>query len=277
MTASESVRTYRAGARAGALDAWRELWSGRDIVRAFAVRSLRLRYRQTLLGVLWAVVQPLALLAPIVLFLSDDTPTIDGVDFAASTLAALVAWSYLSAAVTAGSGSLVSEAILVRKTWFPREAPVVAAVASTLVDLGFATVLGLAAMPLLGADLGAGLVAVPLSVASLAAVALALSLPLAALNALFRDVRHALPFGILLWLFASPVMYPADRLPDRWQPWYALANPAVGPVESFRRGLAHGSWPAWDLLGLSLLGALAVGTAGHALFRRIAPTLPDVI
>ena len=105
-------------------------------MRAFAVRSLRLRYRQTLLGVVWAVVQPLALLVPIALFLSDDTPTIDGVDFAASTLAALVAWSYLSAAVTAGSGSLVSEAILVRKSWFPREAPVVAAVASTLVDLG---------------------------------------------------------------------------------------------------------------------------------------------
>jgi lipopolysaccharide transport system permease protein len=277
VTASESVRTYRAGARAGAVDAWRELWQGRDIVRAFAVRSLRLRYRQTLLGVVWAVVQPLALLVPIALFLSDDTPTIDGVDFAASTLAALVAWSYLSAAVTAGSGSLVGEAILVRKSWFPREAPVVAAVASTLVDLGVATVLGLAAMPVLGAELGVGLVAVPLSVASLAAVALALSLPLAALNALFRDVRHALPFGILLWLFASPVMYPADRLPDRWQRWYALANPAVGPVESFRRGLAHGSWPMWDLLGLSLLGALAIGTAGHALFRRIAPTLPDVI
>ena len=76
MTASESVRTYRAGARAGAVDAWRELWQGRDIVRAFAVRSLRLRYRQTLLGVVWAVVQPLALLVPIALFLSDDTPTI---------------------------------------------------------------------------------------------------------------------------------------------------------------------------------------------------------
>lgn len=277
VSGTDSVRTYRAGARAGAVAAWRELWLGRDVVRAFVVRSLRLRYRQTLLGVLWAIVQPLALLVPIVLFLADDTPAIDGVRFAASTLAALVAWSYLSSAVTAGAGALVSEAILVRKTWFPREAPVVAAVVSSLVDLGFGTVMGLVAMGLLDGELGVGLVALPVAVVALAIVALALSLPLAAANALFRDVRHALPFGILLWLFASPVMYPVTRLPERWQPWYAFANPAAGTVEAYRRTLAHGDWPMWDLLGLSVLGAVLIGAAGHALFRRIAPTLPDVI
>lgn len=277
MTSADGVRTYRAGARSGSLAAWRELWQSRDIVRAFVVRGLRLRYRQTLLGVLWAVAQPLALLVPIVLFLSDETPRIDGVRFAASTLAALVAWSYLSAAVTAGAGALVSEAILVRKTWFPREAPVIAAVLSSLVELGFSTAMGLAAMRLLDGHLDVGLIALPVAIAGLALVAIALSLPLAAVNALFRDVRHALPFGILLWLFASPVMYPVTRLPDRWQPWYALANPAAGPVEAYRRALAHGTWPQWDLLGLSVLGALVIGTAGHALFRRIAPTLPDVI
>ena len=65
--------------------------------------------------------------------------------------------------------------------------------------------------------------------------------------------------------------------PERWQPWYALANPAVGPIEAYRRALAHGTWPDWGLLGLSLIGALVIGGAGHALFRRIAPTLPDVI
>jgi lipopolysaccharide transport system permease protein len=270
-------RTYRAGARLGAVAAWRELWDARDVVRAFVVRGIRLRYRQAVLGAAWAIVQPLALLVPITLFLRQDTPRIDGVPFAASTLAALVAWSYLSSAVTAGSGALVTEAVLVRKTWFPREAPVVAAVASSLVELGFATALGLVAIPLLDGELGTGLVALPLAVAGLAVVALALSLPLAALNALFRDVRHALPFMVLVWLFASPVMYPADRLPAAWRPWYALANPGVGPLETFRRALAHGTTPPWTLLGLSVLGALVFGLAGHAVFRRIAPTLPDVI
>jgi ABC-type polysaccharide/polyol phosphate export permease len=270
-------RTYRAGSRVGAVAAWRELWAGRDIVRAFVVRAIRLRYRQAVLGIAWAVIQPLALLVPITLFLRDGTPRIDGVPFAASTLAALVAWSYLSTAVTTGSGALVTEAVLVRKTWFPREAPVVAAVISALVELGFGTVLALAAMPLLDGELGVGLLAAPIAIAGLAVVALTLSLPLAALNALFRDVRHALPFGVLVWLFASPVMYPVTRLPDRWQPWYALANPAVGPTEAYRRAVAHGTWPAWDLLGLSILGALLLGAAGHAVFRRIAPTLPDVI
>lgn len=275
--AGTALRTYRAGARTGFVASWRELWCGRDIVRAFVVRSIRLRYRQTFLGITWAVVQPLALLVPITLFLRDDTPRIGGVPFAASTLAALVAWSYLSTAVTAGSGSLVTEAVLVRKTWFPREAPVVAAVISSLVELGFGTVLALVAMPILDGELGVGLIAAPVTVAALAIVALALSLPLAAVNALFRDVRHALPFGVLVWLFASPVMYPISRLPDRWQPWYALANPAAGAIEGYRRSIAHGAWPDWQLLGLSVIGALVSGVAGHALFRRIAPTLPDVI
>lgn len=274
---AHAARTYRAGARTGVVDSWRELWAGRDIVRAFVVRSIRLRYRQAFLGIVWAVVQPLALLVPITLFLRDDTPGIDGVPFAASTLAALVAWSYVSTAVTTGSGSLVTESVLVRKTWFPREAPVVAAVVSGLVELGFGTVLALVAMPALEGDLGVGIVAAPVAVLGLTVVALALSLPLAAVNALFRDVRHALPFGVLVWLFASPVMFPVTRLPDRWQPWYALTNPAVGPIEAYRRALAHGTWPDWGLLGLSMLGAVVIGVAGHAVFRRIAPTLPDVI
>ena len=271
------VRTYRAGARTGFVASWRELWAGRDVVRAFVVRAIRLRYRQAFLGIAWAVVQPLALLVPITLFMRDDTPRIDDVPFAASTLAALVAWSYLSTAVTTGSGSLVTESVLVRKTWFPREAPVVAAVVSSLVELGFGTVLALAAMPVLDGGLGVGIAAAPIAVFGLAVVALALSMPLAAVNALFRDVRHALPFGVLVWLFASPVMYPVTRLPTRWQPWYAFANPAVGPIEAYRRAIAHGAWPDWRLLGISMLGALLIGIAGHALFRRIAPTLPDVI
>ncbi len=280
MTATDSahgLRTYRAGARVGPGTAWRELWLGRAVVRAFVVRAIRLRYRQAFLGVLWAIVQPLALLIPITLFLRDDTPRIDGVPFAASTLAALVAWSYLSTAVTTGSGALVTESVLVRKAWFPREAPVVAAVVAALVELGFGTVLALAAMPVLDGQLGVGIVAAPIAVAALAVVALALSLPLAAVNAMYRDVRHALPFGVLVWLFASPVMFPVARLPERWQPWYALANPAAGPIEAYRRALAHGTWPDWGLLGLSMLGAISIGVGGHAVFRRIAPTLPDVI
>ncbi len=271
------AQTYRSGARQTTRQALTDLWHARDVMRAFAVRGVRVRYRQAFLGVAWALIQPVALLVPISLFLSDQTPRIDGVRFAASTLAALVSWTYLSSAVTAGSGALVAEAVLVRKTWFPREAPVVAAAGAAALELIIGVAMAVIAAPMLGGTLGISLVSLPVVAGSLLIVAATLSIPFAAANALYRDVRHALPFVVLLWLFASPVMYPATRVNPSARPWYALFNPAVGPVESLRRVVAHGEWPPWTLLGSSMFGALLIGAVGHHLFRRIAPTLADVV
>jgi ABC-type polysaccharide/polyol phosphate export permease len=265
------------GATASGIDAARELWQARQIVRAFALRSVRVRYRQAVLGAAWAAAQPLALLVPFVAFLRGSVREIGGVPYAASTLAALVGWQYLAAAVTAGASSLVSEAFLVRKTWFPREAPVVAAVGAALVELGIGLGLYLVAGPLLGAQLGPGLLALPLALAVLVAVALALSIPLAAVNALYRDVRHALPFVVLLWLFLSPVAYPLSRFGPGRRLLFAFANPAAGPIEGVRRCLAEGAWPDGGLLAASLLSATVIGWLGHRLFRRLAPILPDVV
>ena len=258
-----------------ALAAWREVWRAREVVRAFAVRSLRIRYRQAFLGVLWAVAQPLALLIPFLVFFKPVGS--QGGSRAAATLAALLGWQYLAGAVTTGAGALVSEAFLVRKTWFPREAPVVAAVVAAGVDLALGLLLYTVAGPVLGARLGWGLVTLPLLVLALAVVGLALSLPLAVLNAQFRDVRHALPFLVLLWLFVSPVAYPLSRWSGRQRLAFALANPAAGPLDGFRRVLAEGRWPDFGLLAASVSTALVVGAFGHRRFRRLAPNLPDVI
>ena len=271
------LHTYSAGHTTSVAESVDELWAARTIVRAFMVRSLRVRYRQALLGVVWAFAQPLALLVPLTIFVGDRTPRIEGIRYAASTLAALVGWYYLSSAVTMGAGALVAESMLVRKTWFPREAPVVAAVGGALVDLAIGTTMALIAGPMLGARLGVGLVVLPIAVVGLVVCAVALALPLAAMNALYRDVRHALAFLVLLWLFASPVMYSVERVSGHWRRLYAALNPAVGPLDAFRRGLAHGTWPRWDLLGISMGSALIIGSVGHWLFRRLAPTLPDVI
>ncbi|MDH4144667.1 MAG: ABC transporter permease [Acidimicrobiia bacterium] len=265
------------GAAITARRAGRELWAARDVVRAFAVRSLRIRYRQAALGALWAVAQPLALLVPFAAFLASDVDRPGAAPYAASALAALIGWGYLSSAVTNGAGALVNEAFLVRKTWFPREAPVLAAVLAPLVEVTLGLGLYAVAGPLLGARLGWGLVTLPLLVAALAIVAASLALPLAALNALFRDVRHALPFVVLLWLFVSPVAYPIERVTDEGRLLYAFANPAAGPLDGFRRVLAEGTWPDLTLLGASMTTALVVGTIGHRLFRRLAPTLPDLV
>jgi ABC-type polysaccharide/polyol phosphate export permease len=277
MSSDRTESVLAAGGASSARVALAELWSARDVVRAFAVRSFRIRYRQAVLGGLWAVLQPLALLVPFTLVMRRSTGRIDGVPYAASTLAALLAWQYLSSAVTTGAGSLVNESMLVRKTWFPREAPVVAAVLTSLVELAIGVVLMAVVGPFLGARLGVGLLYLPVVIVALAVVALALSLPLAAANAMFRDVRHALPFLVLLWLFATPVMYPVDRVTPRWRLAYAALNPGVGPVDATRRVLAAGQTPRFGLLGASVASALVIGWLGHALFRRIAPNLPDVI
>jgi lipopolysaccharide transport system permease protein len=171
----------------------------------------------------------------------------------------------------------VTEAVLVRKTWFPREAPVVAAVGVALVELGIGLAAYAVAGPLLGARLGPGLLAVPVVVAALVVVSLALALPLAGLDAWYRDVRHALPFLLLLWLFASPVVRPVTAVSPGRRWLYAVVNPAVGPVEGLRRTLSAGEWPAWGLLGLSVASALVIGALGHRWFRHIAPDLPDVV
>lgn len=269
---------------ASARVAWAELWQARGVVRAFLVRSLRVRYRQAVLGVGWAVIQPLALLVPFVAFLGEGSEATAGAgaasgraSYAAATLAALVAWQYLSGAVSGGASALVAEAFLVRKTWFPREAPVVAAVGASAIELVIGLAVFAVAGPLLGARAGWGIVALPLVVVCLLAVALAVAIPLAAANAVYRDVRHALPFALLLWLFLSPVAYPLDRVRASRQVAFALVNPAAGPIDAARRVLAEGRLPHWPTLGASLATAAVVGWAGHRAFRRLAPILPDVV
>jgi ABC-type polysaccharide/polyol phosphate export permease len=253
------------------------LWAARDVVRAFVVRNVRVRYRQAALGVAWAAAQPLALLVPLTLFLRERTPRIDDVPVAASTLVALVAWTYLGSAVTAGSSALVNDAALVRKTWFPRQAPVLAATLAGTVELAVGTAVAVAAMPILGGRLRLTLLSVPLAAAALVLTVTAVAVPLAALNAIYRDVRHALPFGVLLWMFASPVLYPLDRVDPQWRSWYAVANPAAAPIEAYRRAIAHGEWPPWGLLAAGVASAVTMAAIGHLFFRRIAPTIADVV
>ncbi|MGE0729623.1 MAG: ABC transporter permease [Acidimicrobiia bacterium] len=277
------VRTIGSGGVVGAPAALRALWSQREVVRAFAVRSVRIRYRQALFGVAWAVVQPLALLVPYLWFFRREDGGPAGATGAAgsaatataATLAALIGWQYLSQAVGGGAGALVNEAVLVRKTAFPREAPVVAAVGAAAVELAVGLVLFAAVGPLLGARWGwATIPGVLLGAGGLAVVALALALPLAALNAVYRDVRHGLPFAVLVWLFVSPVFFPMGT--GRRRLLLAVCNPAAGPLDTLRRALAEGRGPTWTL-PVSVATAAVIGLVGYRWFRAQAPTLADVL
>lgn len=253
-----------------------ELWAHRELIGVLAARDVRVRYRQTILGVAWAVLRPLlaAGLMTIVFGRLARLPS-EGLPYSLFALLGVIPWTFFSSAVASASESLLGAQTLITRVYFPRLALPLAALGAPLVD--FAVSLALA----LGVALAAGVrpapawVLVPLGVAILLLAAVGLGAGLAALNALFRDIRHLVPFALQLWLYASPVVYPASLVPERFRPVYYL-NPVAGALDAFRGGLA-GSTAEPGLLAISGASAIALLIAGVALFLRVERRLADVV
>jgi len=278
VTSNTVELVLEASARPKLIGALRELWSFRGTILAFAERDIRVKYKQAVLGVAWALIQPLAFLGIFAVFFGRVAKIGgDGIPYAAFALTALVPWNYGATVVAFGANALLNDASLVRKVYFPREVPVVAAALSSAVDL----VAGLAAFlvigPLLGAHLTLNVFLAPLLAPLVAIPALGLALGLSALNVYYRDFRYALPLGVQLWMFASPVAYPLTRIPPEWQAPYAFLNPVAGPLEGFRRVLGLGTMPSAELLALSFAGGLLWLLLGYRLFKTMEPNFADVI
>lgn len=263
--------------RASLAAAVHELLAFREVIWAFTSRSFRLRYKQTLLGVAWVVLQPLLFLGIFVLVFGRAVEISGGgAPYAAFALSALVPWGFASSAITFGGNALVADASLLRKVYFPRETPVLGAVGSYLPDLGIGILLILIAAPLTGATLGLSLLLAPIVLVALIVPVVGIALPLAALSVYYRDFRYIIPFALQIALFASPVAYPVTTIPDQWRTLYAL-NPVVGPLEGFRRLFALGEAPDWSLLAVSGASALVITSLGYALFKRLERQMADVV
>lgn len=267
------------GGRRGSLrQSWRELRPYWGTVLAFAERNVRVKYKQTVLGVLWVVIQPLAYVAVFTVALGRLSSVPDaGTTYPAFSLSAFVVWSFVQAAVSQGANSLVNDAAFLRKVYFPREVPALAAQLSAAADFAVALAVFFVIGPFLGADVSPTWLLAPLLFVPLLVLATGVSLGLAGLTVYYRDFRNALPFGLQLWLFASPVIYPLSTVPHGLRPLYAVLNPAAGLLDSFRRTLTVGELPDPGLLGLSLLSTLIVFWGGHRLFRRLEPNFADVV
>jgi lipopolysaccharide transport system permease protein len=276
---SNSVElVLEASARPRLIGALRELWSFRGTILAFAERDIRVKYKQAVLGVAWALIQPLAFLGIFAVFFGRVANIGgDGIPYAAFALTALIPWNYISTTVSFGANALLNDASLVRKVYFPREVPVLAAAVASCVDLTAGLVAFLVLGPILGAHLTWTALLAPLLVPFVAIPAIGLALGLAALNVYYRDFRYALPLGVQLWMFASPVAYPLTRLPTEWHLVYAFLNPVAGTLESFRRVLGLGVMPSPELLGVSLIGGLVWLWFGYRLFKAMEPSFADVI
>lgn len=254
----------------------RELWTFRDVVAAFTQRYVAVRYKQTALGVAWALLQPIAAAAVLAVIVNRVAgfPT-DGIPTLLFVLAGTVAWTYFSTGAGSAVESLLTDRDLVRKVYFPREAIPLAAVAAGLVDLGPGLGLLIVVAVASGAGIGIELIALVVPVLTLIAIAAAVGLVFSALNAYYRDFRYVLPYGFQLGMFLTPVFYPLSLLPGEWRDAYAIANPVASAIEAIRDIVGQGDWPD-PVLTLGGLGwALVLLLLSYAAFKQFEPELAD--
>jgi lipopolysaccharide transport system permease protein len=261
----------------GRLLAPRELWRFREVATRIAVRDIKVRYRQTVLGAAWAVLQPVAtMIVFTIVFGRLAHLSSEGSSYWLFSLAGLVPWTFFSTAVLLGSDSLVANATLVSKVYFPRIFIPAGVVTAGLVDLGIATAILLVSVVVAGESLSVTLLALPLLVLVAVAAALGVSAALSAVNVRYRDVRYVVPFVVQLWLFATPIAYPITLLHSPWRTLAAI-NPLTGVVEGFRWAVL-GSPPApWTLIGISSASAVVFLVVGLAYFDRVERRFADVI
>lgn len=253
-----------------------ELWRYRELVIALVKREIQVRYKQTLIGIAWALLQPAAMMLVFTLFFGRLAKLPSGdLPYPVFALSGILLWNYFATALSGAANSLIEYKNLLSKVYFPRLALPIAAVAVGIVDFVIAFVLLLLVAGLYGIFPQATFLLAPLFLLLTAFTALSVGLWLSALNAMYRDVRYALPFFIQLWMFASPVVYPAFLLPEAWQWLYAL-NPLVGIIEGFRWAiLGSGRLPAAMVVSFLMIGVIFVG--GLVFFRRTERTLADWI
>jgi lipopolysaccharide transport system permease protein len=254
-----------------------EVWKYRELLWFLAWRDITVRYKQTVLGVAWAVIQPLFTMVIFSLFFGylAKMPS-DGVPYPIFTLVALLPWQLFAYALTQSSNSLVNEQRLISKVYFPRLIVPLASVVSGLADFGVAFLLVLGMMVFYAVPLSWNLLAVPFLVLFALATALAVGLWLAALNVQFRDVRYVVPFLTQIWMFATPVAYPSSLIPADYRPWFGL-NPMAGVVEGFRWALLGQGEAPTGLLAVSVLTVVVLLVGGLFYFRRLERNFADVV
>ena len=278
VTAPQAARptVIRPGGRWRWLD-FGELWAARDLLYFLALRDLKLRYRQTVLGALWALLQPAVAMIVFSVFLGGfaHIPTY-GPPYPVFVYAGLLPWTYFANATTLAGGSLVKNAPLLSRVYLPRLAIPLASVVSGIVDLLVGLVLLAVLMLVFKVPLTARVLILPGLLLACAVVAMAVSTWLAALEVRYRDVHYLTPFLVQVWLFATPVVYPSRLVPESYR-WLVGLNPMAGVVEGFRWALLGDGSVSLSLVLTSAAAVALILAAGLAYFRATEGTFADVI
>jgi lipopolysaccharide transport system permease protein len=253
-----------------------ELWAFREVLWAFVVRFVKVKYKQAFVGIGWAIIQPVAaaLVLAFVLGRLADVPS-EGVPYLLFALAGMVGWTYFSTAAGTAMESLVDDRELLRKVYFPRETLPLGAVGAGLVDLGP----GLLTLFVFAAAYGElptlAWLALLLPLVLLVLSAAALGLAFAGLNVYYRDIRYAMPYVLQLGLFLSPVLYPARLIDEPWRTVYEIVNPVAAALDGLRTIVARGDWPDWGVTFAALGWAIMLVLAGYAILKRLERGFAD--
>jgi lipopolysaccharide transport system permease protein len=254
----------------------RDLWTHRDLFFLLAWRDVKVRYKQTILGAAWAILQPLLTMVVFTLLFGRlaRVPS-EGQPYAIFSYAGLLPWNFFVSAVTNSSNSLVNSTNLITKVYFPRLLVPTAAVGAALVDITIASLILLVLMPIYGVGFHASLILLLPLVALTALTAAAVGIWTSAINVKYRDVRYALPFAIQILMFLTPVIYPVSFLPERWR-WVLRLNPLSGIIEGFRDAI-FGRPFNWNGIAISAAITLILLVGAAYVFRRMEGEFADVI
>ena len=255
----------------------RDLWEYRELLYFLTLRDIKVRYKQTVLGAAWAIIQPFFTMVVFSLFFgklarvpSDDIP------YPIFSYAALVPWMFFANGLSQSSTSLVASANLIRKVYFPRLVIPISAVISGGVDFVLAFVVLLGMMLFYGVVPTWNMVWLPLLLLLALVTSLGVGLWLTAMNVQFRDVRYAVPFLVQAWMFATPIAYPSSLLDEPWRTLYGI-NPMAGVVEGFRWALLGTETAPGPIVIVSALVAVGLLISGAFYFRRMEKTFADVV
>jgi lipopolysaccharide transport system permease protein len=254
-----------------------ELWRYRELLVFQAIRDIKVRYKQTFLGAAWAIIQPVMTMVVFSIFFGKlaGVPS-DGLPYPLFAFCALLPWQLFVHALTYSSNSLVDNANVLTKVYFPRLILPLGGVIAGLVDFAIAFVVLLGMMVYYGTLPGWSVLAIPLFTIIALAAALSVGLWLSALNVKYRDIRYTLPYLAQLWLFVTPVAYSSSLVPPQWQALYGI-NPMVGVVEGFRWAMLGKSLPPVPMLIVSVGATAVLLVGGLFYFRRMEKTYADVV
>jgi lipopolysaccharide transport system permease protein len=260
-----------------ALEWFKEYWQYRELFYFLVWRDVKVRYKQTVLGASWAIIQPFFTMIVFTLFFGKlaKVPS-DGIPYPIFSYSALVPWTYFAGALTLSGNSLVNNSQLLTKVYFPRVAIVLSSTLSGLVDFGIASILLLVMMAYYHIKISWNLLLWPALVIPLVLLATGVGMILSSLNVKYRDIKHAIPFGIQLWLFMTPIIYPTSLVPDRFRGLVAL-NPLSEIIEAFRFSIIPGRQINWEFLLISLGITVVLFSIGLIYFENTKRIFADIV